>query len=191
MPLGIVSPTHVFQTPGAILTPHPNSPRTIPGQLVQRPTDVLPPNAWHSSSSSSPHQLALITECMHCSLRVSRVQVPNPQMETGDGVGVRVEIGQASCPLWASVSPSLKEGDGARGQAARPPTPSFLALKRWPEDSGLRGKRSEHGLSSHPQPPPWALTARKPTPTDPPREVAASTPSPLPATERQALGQTS
>lgn len=55
---------------------------------------------------------------MHCSLMVSCVQVPNPQMENGGGMGVGVETGQASAPLWASVFLSLKEEDGARDQAA-------------------------------------------------------------------------
>lgn len=58
---------------------------------------------------------------MHCSLMVSCVQVPNPQMENGGGMGVGVETGQASAPLWASVFLSLKEEDGARDQAAPPP----------------------------------------------------------------------
>lgn len=75
-----------------------SSPRTISQRLVRRPTDVLPPNAWHSSSSSEPHQLALITECMHCSLRASCVQVPNPQMENGEGWG------------WSLAEPLLLSG---------------------------------------------------------------------------------
>lgn len=60
---------------------------------------------------------------MHCSLMVSCVQVPNPQMENGGGMGVGVETGQASAPLWASVFLSLKEEDGARDQAAPTPPP--------------------------------------------------------------------
>lgn len=62
--------------------------------VVQRPTGVLAPNAWHSSSSSEPQQLVLITECLHCSLTASHVEVPNPQ--TGSGGRVGGKIGQAS-----------------------------------------------------------------------------------------------
>lgn len=94
----------------------------FPGSWFGDPLMSCPQNDWHSSSSSAPHQLALITECMHCSLMVSCVQVPNPQMWNGGGVGV--ETGQASAPLWASAFPSLKEEDGARGQAA-PPSPPW------------------------------------------------------------------
>lgn len=79
-----------------------------------------------ASSSCSPHQLALITECVHCSPRVSCVQSQIPTRRMG-GRGTGVESGQASAPLRASVSPSLKERKPEARQ--RPPT--------------------------HPPPPPW------------------------------------
>lgn len=112
----VLSATHALPVPDP--KSYSNSPRTIRGQLVQRPTDVLPPNAWHSSPSSEPHQLALITECIHGSLTVSCVQVPNPQMGEHGGGG-EVEISQFSAPLRAFVLPSLK-GDGVRGLEGPP-----------------------------------------------------------------------
>lgn len=147
-----------------------NSPQTIPGHLVQRSTDVLLPNAGHPSSSSfssssEPHQLALIAEYMYCSLTVSCVQISNPQMEVGAGA----DTGQASALLCTPVFPfpSLKEG-------APPPN-----VHPW--GPGLQGSYViDDGLPSHPRPlPPGPLPGNPLPPSLSTRwEPWASTPSP-------------
>ena len=94
--------------------------------------------------SSEPHQLALITECMHCSLTVSCMQVPNPQTGKRGGSG-EVEISQFSAPFLSFSAPIF----GRRWSQRPHRHPSCLPSVR---SGGSSGKRSDDRVS--PQPPP-------------------------------------
>lgn len=117
----IFSPPKVLPFPDP--SSYPSSPWTIPGQLVWRPTDVLPPKrlAFLLLLCTTP----ISPDCRMHALFSNGFMCASPKSPDGewgwDGGGV--ETGQASAPLWASVFLSLKEEDGARDQAAPTPPP--------------------------------------------------------------------
>lgn len=127
--------------------------------------------------SSEPHQLALITECMHCSLTVSCMQVPNPQTGKRGGSG-EVEISQFSAPFLGFSAPIFERRWSQRPHRHPPclPTPQVSGLGALQEREVIWSVPSASTLRSS--------AARKPTPTNPQPEVPSLSlhpqPHPLP-----------
>lgn len=169
---------------------------------VPRPQELLsfsmggwfrdPPNAWHPSFSSQPHQLALITECMHCSLGFMCMSPKSPDEEWRWGRG----WDRHPPNLCSRPGLSIPMSEGRRWSQRPGSTPHHHYRSGWlcsvrPGGSGLQDRDVIMDAPSTLSLPTQALCCQETHSHQPQLEVAAlaSAPGPPPATETQHWGK--